>query len=664
MKTKYFFLAAIAGMTLVSCSNDEYIGDNSPTLGEGNGAILFSSSTPAITRAEGADAATKLNSQFLVWGEKNENQSAAGAAPTTGNLVFPDYKVTWTDNSAYTTTSNTKNWEYVGLKWTAAEAANITEATTAVTENDQTIKYWDYAATSYTFTAVSAKPDDISGGKVKINKLTSGTTVYDKGYTVTVTDMADLTGLYFADRVNIAQSNDKDRTKSNKYGGNVTFTFRNAVSQVRVGMYETIPGYNVKVTKFYYDEDATADVAKPAFSEMTNESTTNFVANVPSISPDVANSKTSVAGTFTVKYYEKNPTNDAAGISNHPTISFEPTTATDRKQYIKLGAQITAAENLGITSTAATYDTADGSDEGTDPDYTIVFPQETNNKNLKLKIDYQLKNSDTGETINITGKTAEVPAQYLQWKPNFKYTYLFKITDDELYPITFDAVTVEAEDGTVEFITTVTEPSITTYAKGSAVTVNGEYKAGENIYAVVEDGSSLATLNASNMKLYTVTTTDATNFPITESSVAEAIAEYPIMTAAEQSAAKIKVTASSFTYGKTVVAEDGSTVEMHATNNVVADFTGAAITTPSPAPQYYAIEYIKTPATYGNDGGKTYATSEAFTAAGTLYTDAACTTEADATYYSSHTGDTYYKKTHVTGVGEYAYKIIKVVPAP
>ena len=270
-----------------------------------------------------------------------------------------------------------------------------------------------------------------------------------------------------------------------------------------------------------------------------------------------------------------------------------------------------------------------------------------------MKIDYQLKNTVTGEIINITGKTAEVPGKYLAWKPNFKYTYLFKITDDELYPITFDAVTIEAADGTVEYITTVTEPSITTYAKGSAVTTNGEYVAGEKVYAVVEDGSSLPTLTASNMKLYEVTTTDATNFPITESSVAEAIAEYPTLTAAEQTAAKIKFTASSFTYGKTVVAEDGSTVEMDASNNVVADFTTVAGKT-------YAIEYIKTEATYGNDGGKTYATSEAFTAAGTLYKESTCENVADATYYSSNTGATYYKKTHVTAVGTYAYKVIKV----
>ena len=271
----------------------------------------------------------------------------------------------------------------------------------------------------------------------------------------------------------------------------------------------------------------------------------------------------------------------------------------------------------------------------------------------------------TGEIINITGKTAEIPAQYLQWKPNFKYTYLFKITDDELYPITFDAVTIEAEDGTVEYITTVSEPSITTYAKGSAVTINGEYKAGEKVYAVVEDGSSLATLTASNMKLYTVTTADATNFPITESSVAEAIAEYPTLNAAEQTAAKIKFTASSFAnYGKTVVAEDGSTVEMDATNNVVADFTGAAITTPSAAPQYYAIEYIKTPATYNTTSeAHTFADATALTTWMSsnydLYTDADGTTKATT---ASGSEVTYYKRTAVKNVGVYAYKIITVNP--
>jgi len=301
------------------------------------------------------------------------------------------------------------------------------------------------------------------------------------------------------------------------------------------------------------------------------------------------------------------------------------------------------SKTLGISAASPTWDTEGGT-------FTSVLPQIDNTTNMKLKVDYTLWNDVSKETIQITGKTVEVPAKYLAWKPNFKYTYLFKITDDDLYPITFDAVVVEAEDGQAEYITTVTEPSITTYAKGSKVITNNEYDAGEKVYAVVEDGGSLATLSATNMLLYEVTTTDATNFPITEASVAEAIAMYPVMTAAEQTNAKIKFTASSFNYGNTIIGEDGSTVSMHSTNNVVADFTVATGKT-------YAIQYIKTAATYGNDGGKTYADDAAFAAAGTLYTDAACTTVA-----ASRTDGTtkYYKKTHVTAVGTYAYKIVRV----
>lgn len=629
------------GVAFTSCMNEEFIGDNSPmTSQETPGAISFAFDVPQATRADGAAAADKLNNQFIVWGEKNET----AAAPAAGNLVFPNYKVTYGTNTAYTTTSNTKDWEYVGLSWTADEAENVKMGGTAVTENDQTIKYWDYAASSYTFTAVSAKPEDITNGRVVINKLTSDDdSKYEKGYTITLAKTGtapdfvypSLADLYFSDRNEITQGSGKDRTAPNAYGGNVQLTFRNALSQVRVGVYETIPGYAVTEIKFYVTGDAEAtDGATPT-------PTSAFGAICPNVKAD------NFTGTINVTYYD-----GTVGSLNTPKLTITPDAGLSKNDLI-LGtnmSMLSTTKTLGTTSTSPTWDQVDGSGNGL---FTSVLPQIANTTNLKLKVDYTLWNSVTGETINITGKTAEVPAQYLQWKPNFKYTYLFKISDNDLYPITFDAVTIEADDGNVEYITTVSEPSITTYAKGSKVTVNNEYDAGEKVYAVVEDGSSLATLSATNMKLYEVTTTDATNFPITEASVAEAIAEYPIMTATEQTNAKIKFTANSFNYGKTIIAEDGSTVEMDATNNVVADFTTAANKT-------YAIEYMKTAATYGNDGGKTYADATAFAAAGTLYTDAACTTEAT----SWTDGTTYYKKTHVTNVGKYAYKIVKVKVTP
>lgn len=646
MRSVTILTLALAALT--ACTSTDYVGtEEEARIASGERAITFGFDVPAPTRASGSEAATALSNQFIVFGEKNESSAAA---PTAGNLVFPNYKVSYTSNTAYTTTSNTKDWEYVGAGYTSTDAANIKLNGTAVGTGDQTIKYWDYAATSYTFTALSALPADITAGKVIVNKLYTGSSVYDKGYEVTVTDEADLTKLYFADRVNIEKSANKDRTHVNEYGGNVTFTFRNVASQIRVAMYETIPGYEVKVTKFYYVNDA-----NPTFETMTTENTTNFVANVPNVSP--VSPKTSVAGTFTVKYYEKNTANEAAKITNHPTISFLPTTETDSKNFITLGTEIINATKLGETAPTATYDKAEKA-------FTTVFPQEANTKNLKLKIDYQLKNTVTNEVINITGKTAEVPAQYLCWKPNFKYTYLFKITDDELYPITFDAVSIEAEDGQAEYITTVSEPSITTFGvKGSKYSIGkNEYEAGTDIYATIMDGSSVVDFTlGTNVNVYLATTSDATNFPITEASVAESLAELSTGTKKITTVLKNADGTTSFTAAPakvlSVPSEDGKTTDIKALK-----LTGVKEATT--ATTAYVIEYIKTAATY-NTTSETHTFTDADLATWEasnykLYDNEDGTTPATAT----NAAKTYYKRVSVKNVGVYAYKVIHVTAVP
>ena len=503
--------AALAIMALVSCTSNDYVGDQSQLENtETNRSISFGMRTPGITRADkaGSDAATDLSNQFIVWGEKNETSGAAAAA---GNLVFKNYLVRWEDNSAYTTTSNTKGWEYVGHKLNDTSVNPVTtNYSTNISPNSgtdaQTIKFWDYGASTYTFTAVSALPTDISSGNVKITKTESGTNVSDKGYSVVLTDAADLDKLFFAERINIATSNNTDRSQVNQYGGNVTFRFHNAATKVRVAMYETVPGYSVKIKEF-----KVADAANPAFSAMTTSKTAKFAANLQ-------NCVTGTAGTMTVKYVATDgPT------LNHPTVSFGGAKA----NILALGDQLKADVTIGESATGATFDKAEKA-------YTSVFPNETNAQNLKLKLSYTLTAPVTGEKIEITDKTAEIPAQYLQWKPGYAYTYIFKITDDNLYPITFDAVEVISEDGESEYITTVTEPSITTFGVkgGKYVAGKNEYEAGSDIYATFINGSSVqkpslssADDNKANyVQIYSITTTDATNFPITEVSVAQAIA--------------------------------------------------------------------------------------------------------------------------------------------
>lgn len=618
---KFVYLAAVL-LGMASCTSEEYVGDRNLKDANEQAPISFGFDVPNATRAEGAAAATKLNNQFIVYAEKSET---AATAPSDGNLVFPNYRVDYTANTAYTTTSNTKDWEYVGVKHTAEAAANIKMGGTAATTNDQTIKYWDYAASNYVFTAVSAKPEDITAGRVVINKLTSGTTVYDKGYEVTLAkdgsnNYPSLADLYFADRQVVPQGTGTDRTATNAYGGNVKFTFRNSLTQVRAGIYETIPGYQVTAIKFYVTGDA----------EAKNGTTNAFGVMVPNIGGN------NYEGTLTVTYYD----NTDADTENHPKLSFSGTKQND----LILGTNISTVSTttpLGTAATAPTWDTNGGA-------YTPVLPQIDNTTNMKLKVDYTLYNELTKETINVTGKTAEVPGQYLAWKPNFKYTYLFKITDSDLYPITFDAVVIEAEDGEAEYITTVTEPSITTFGVkgGKYQTGKDQYEATSDVYATIVDGGAVIDPDG-KYNVYTVTTTSATTYPITEASVAESLAEV--------SAKTHNVTCTAYTGTKsletTVPGEDGKDITLAA---------GKAIKLNALAAGTYAVEYVKTAATYKAQK-VTYATQaeyDAAFAALNLYTDAATSTAAAATSWVDATTE-FYKKV-VENPGVYAYKVIVV----
>ena len=627
------------GVAFTSCMNEEFIGDNSPTTSqETPGAIGFGSATPAITRAdkEGSAAATDLSNQFIVWGEKNEINAgesganvgtAAGASGRDGDLVFKNYVVDWVTNSAYTTTSNTKDWEYVGLKLNDATASPATTTydgnVTPNTGTDaQTIKYWDYGASSYTFTAVSALPADITAGYVKITKTQTGSSVYDKGYSVVLTANAHLDNLYFSERQSITDKSQHDRTLANKYGGNVTFRFHNMATKVRVGMYEIIPGYTVTINKFTVADDQ----ADPTFAQMDDNVTANFAANLQ-------NCASGTAGTLTVKYVSSGTT------ENHPTVSFTGTKA----KVLNLGTGLSANVTIGESATGATFDK-------TGKAFTSVFPNEGNTQNLKLKVSYTLTDSKTGETIAVNDKTAEIPANYLKWKPGYAYTYLFKITDDDLYPITFDAVEVVAEDGSAEYITTVSEPSITTFgvnsSTGKYVYGGSEYAAGSDVYATIVEGGSVIDPTG-KYNVYTVTTTDATNFPITEGSVAESIAEIP----AKNPEVKCAAYTGTKSLETTVPGEDGKTITLSA---------GKAIKLPALAAGKYAVEYEKIARTY-KFVEVTIADDTEFTAAKAalnLYEDNSGTTavgDSDAYDSVKH----YYKKV-VNDVGTYAYKVIVV----
>lgn len=510
---KYLIIAASA-LALAGCSSDDFLGDGSGN-GQNSAAIQFGGGTTKTHRAT-SNSVYKIENLtangFWVYGTKHS--AAEDNTATNDQAVYTNYYLNYTKNSANNTQSNTAGWEYVGV-----DNKKYRNNVTPKVDADQTIKYWDYSAKAYTFYAATANPADVEVGKVTIKKITADEagSVYTKGYEVTLKDGASWDELYFADRKVISKTMDAEHGKHDVYGGEVNFTFRNALTKVRVAMYETIPGYSVTIDKFYYTKDGEA--------AQTTWATDKFKADANNT--PLVTSETGV--TYKVVYYDE--TEASGQLVNQPKMlpnAAGETGAT--KTVLALGNNLKQGTILSEIITTPTYDTNGGN-------YTLFMPQADNDKTLSLKVDYTLTSLDgSGEEIHVKGATAVIPAKYLCWRPNYAYTYLFKISDNTngstggkddpagLYPITFDASVVETETGNVEYISAMGTATITTFAvKGNLYQHDkADYENGSDLYAtVVDKDKKTVTLAATNnTKVYKLTDTGAAATNLSEALVA------------------------------------------------------------------------------------------------------------------------------------------------
>jgi hypothetical protein len=435
MKTKFLFLAALAGMTLVSCTSEEYLGDNNPSTSQDKlEAINFGSGFKAVTRADitGSAAATKLGNAMLVYGVKQDRTTH-----TNYNTVFNSYQVKYDETKVGNDEYNF-GWYYVGAAGT------------------QTIKYWDWASADYHFAAGSPVAN--------FTYATNGTTGDIETATITglggrlnhsVSVASDNAAVYIADPKVVGKAN---------YNNEVEFTFRSLQTKVRVGIYETIPGYKITSISFYNN-----DATPTASNYITlNSATANYFQG----------GSANTGGTVTYDW-------------TAPSYSFvySGSGLTNAKYWE--GGQFTSG--VPATTSAATNLYGVDGDMATDG-YFIVMPtaSATTAAPLTLTCDYTLTALDGSETILVSGATATIPSDYTKWAANTAYTYLFKITDNTngktdpsqpnegLYPIVFDAVVVNVEDAAqnVGTETTVSTPSITVYQDGNIVENGITYVAG------------------------------------------------------------------------------------------------------------------------------------------------------------------------------------------
>lgn len=547
---KYLIIAASA-LALAGCSSDDFLGDGSEN-GQNSAAIQFGGGTTKTHRATSTGVYKIENLKangFWVYGTKHSNDEDNTA--TNDQAVYTNYYLNYKDGTANNTQSNTAGWEYVGV-----DNTKYRDNVTPKVDVDQTIKYWDYSATAYTFYAATAKPEDVEAGKVTIKKITADAgangSVYTKGYEVTLKDGATWDELYFADRKVINKTRDAEHGKNDVYGGEVNFTFRNALTKVRVAMYETIPGYSVTIDKFYYTKEGETD--------QTTEATDKFKA-------DASNTplETSATGvTYKVVYYSD--TEADGQLENQPKMLPNETGEGAEKKVLELGDGVNLKQGTILSEiiTTPTYDTDGGK-------YTLFMPQADNDKTLSLKVNYTLTSLDgSGEQIKVKGATAVIPAKYLCWRPNYAYTYLFKISDNTngstggkddpagLYPITFDASVVETETGNVEYISAMGTATITTFAVKGNLYQHGkaDYENGSDLYAtVVEKNKSTVALGTGNTKVYKLTAKGVAAPNLSEALVANWVASgktnyYDL------------VDATKYSFESIVPAEDGQTIDL------------------------------------------------------------------------------------------------------
>lgn len=691
---KYLFLAAAIAL-MVGCADDNYVGDNgieTPVSGEVT-PITFGTGLKAVTRAEftGEKAADKLNNNFVFLGTKTVS--------STRSTVFDHYNANWITNTANTTQSNSNDWEYVG--YTPATTTGLPAGAT------QAIKYWDYTATQYDFAAyslgkgVGATPTYATASALDFSKLGAAVSSATPVYTLTG-KVAELKECYISDLV--TAYNYTDGTNSaNTFGQVVTFSFRSLASKIRMAFYETIPGYSVKDLQFYNLVGSTGTT-----SITPSLLTADDAASLPAQDLDGTGSNQSIEVYFPTTGFSSSPNGTSPATDyNKAHVKFSSSGKSSNLTFDALGdfagtdMMESAANYLGRTSNTATY--AGGLVDGSGKYYTIL-PNETG-VNLMIRVKYTLVSTDgSGEVINVDNATAVIPLELASWKPNYAYTYIFKISDmtngttgvDKttntpvmgLTPITLNAVVVESEDGIQETITTVTDPSITTYMAGKVVTDNDEYKKDGThpIYIVVNNGTDNVSLTpGTNAQLYTAEITagagatgSAINV-ITEESVDNAL-RYGVLESGKTVATSSTFTVTDANKWNLVLTKVGTT----ATDKLTAETsipaaespTGDAValtcaafvpTAPASGTKYYVFQYKGNTSTgaYGTytavapaelaTSGTTY-----YTESGGVYTEVASVASgtkvvSGGTVYYTKGADIYEAVTGALTAGKYYY---------
>ena len=363
-------IAFLALMILMAaCSSD-----NVPDPTNDNKAISFVGGLQeeqAVTRAAQGLEDVLTNKTFKVWSYKNDGYVEPNY--TSYQTVMPGYTVNWTANTAYTTTSNTNDWEYV------AQGTN------------QDIKYWDYDAKAYRFFAYAL------GNATSPAAVTAAGPTNDAVTFTTTVNASSVDAAPYISRLWFSTNNPAD--PDHLFGKPVQLQFVKPFARVRF-MFTFVEGLSFGREK----------LKNISFLPTAN---VNTIGDIDDTNDQII----ATAGTVTVTYPLKG-------------------TATTETW--------TTASTTGIKNFDIDYYEPISPDPDPDPAATAAF--NANAEKWYYVLPAQNQGSYTLQVAVVSEeiKTAVVPAEYMNWKAGYEYTYKFKITESG--GITMDVIQVAIND--------------------------------------------------------------------------------------------------------------------------------------------------------------------------------------------------------------------------
>lgn len=380
-------LALIMGVVLASCSTD-----NDLVVPEGElHAIAFASDIAdeeQISRAGTGEAtrATTLGHNFVVYGYKNVDGNE--------QTVFDGYTVHYANGSAHTSADNTHNYYYV--------------------EGEQSIKYWDLSATDYHFWGLWQETTDAATfSEAKHNVLTIHDVPLRAG------DPAP------TDNVLFSELYDRCPVSADV----VQMRFKRPYAKMRIQFYTSLPMRGddiIELTGIKFAPDSMA--AAPLVNKVYGKG--DVVVTYPTTSGSCdGNARETIVVENLEKAQDNLPFEDVMLTSTLGTASNNAVTAPiDESQ----GFVLDDMGGVSLLAPAVKGSTRAGEDTGKKYYY---YPLPMGEKNPAFTMSVCIDG-------NSELKTAVVPATFMQWRANFFYTYIFKITEAGK-KIEFDGVKID-----------------------------------------------------------------------------------------------------------------------------------------------------------------------------------------------------------------------------